>query len=125
MAKTDKICIVCGEKFQGTAKAEVCGPKCRKKLQRLKEAGKKPEYALIGGKNTKPLTFQPPIAKTTKIEIPLTSKVKYKKATKKSYNGEKMSGATTDETGQFSKEQPKPKGESKVDRLRWFRENNQ
>lgn len=53
MAKTDKICIVCGEKFQGTAKSECCGVNCRKKLERLKKAGKKPEYALVGGKNTK------------------------------------------------------------------------
>lgn len=52
MAKTDKICIVCGEGFKGTAKAECCGSKCRKRLQRLRKAGKKPEYALIGGKKT-------------------------------------------------------------------------
>lgn len=55
MAKTDKICIVCGEGFKGTAKAECCSPNCRKRLQRLKEAGKKPEFALVGGKNTKPV----------------------------------------------------------------------
>src|SRR3989337_1939745 len=53
MAKTDKVCIVCGIGFLGTAKAGVCGATCRKKLQRLKAAGKKPEFALIGGKNTK------------------------------------------------------------------------
>jgi hypothetical protein len=54
MAKTDKICIVCGEGFQGTAKAECCGPNCRKRLERLRKGGLKPEFELVGGKNTSP-----------------------------------------------------------------------
>lgn len=68
MAKTDKICIVCGEGFTGTAKAECCGPNCRKRLERLKKAGKKPEYALVGGKNTKPEVPQKESAKATPKE---------------------------------------------------------
>jgi len=59
MAKTDKICIVCGEAFKGTQKAESCSPKCRKRLERLREAGKTPKFALIGGKNTKPTLVSP------------------------------------------------------------------
>ena len=53
MPKTPKNCIVCGKEFNGTAKAECCGATCRKKLQRLREAGKNPEFGLIGGKKTK------------------------------------------------------------------------
>jgi hypothetical protein len=65
MAKTDKICIVCGEGFKGTAKAECCGPNCRKRLERLRKAGLKPEFELIGGKNSKP-----PATPTIKKEKP-------------------------------------------------------
>jgi hypothetical protein len=52
MAKIDKTCIVCGNGFKGTAKAEVCGATCRKRLSRLKAEGKEPPFKLIGGKNS-------------------------------------------------------------------------
>lgn len=47
--KTDKICIVCGKIFQGTAKAKVCTPKsnCRVQLKRLLAKGIKPPYELL------------------------------------------------------------------------------
>lgn len=45
--KKDKMCIVCGKTFQGTAKAITCGSTCRGRLKRIVDAGKKPEYWLI------------------------------------------------------------------------------
>lgn len=107
MAKTDKICIVCGKYFKGTAKAEVCGPTCRKKSQRLKAAGKTLEYALVGGKNTKGAPVK---------------KEESKKVTKRPSNEQKLTKELGDEIGQTEKILPNPKL-SKVDQLRWLREN--
>jgi len=39
-----KICVVDGKEFQGTERAMVCGAACRKHLQRLLKAQKKPKY---------------------------------------------------------------------------------
>lgn len=75
MAKTEKICIVCGNNFKGTAKAECCGSNCRVKLKRLLEKGEQPKFRLIGGKNTipqKPEINVQDLTKQTNEVIPIT-----------------------------------------------------
>jgi hypothetical protein len=93
MAKKDKICIVCGEGFKGTEKAEVCGATCRKKLQRLKAAGKKPEYTLVGGKNSK-VSFKP-------IEEPQSKA--FKKQTSTIYDTHEIAAEGKDEPPKTTK----------------------
>jgi len=45
--KTDKICVVCGNGFKGTAAAKTCSPACRTALARIKAAHKRPEFILL------------------------------------------------------------------------------
>ena len=93
MSKADKICIVCGTGFLGTAKAECCGATCRKKLQRLLADGKQPEFRLIGGKNTKARTTIPIESELRfhksvgiKSKTIKAGKIKFKEITKESYD---------------------------------------
>lgn len=111
MAKTDKICIVCGGGFKGTAKAECCTDRCRKRLERLKKAGKKPEFLLIGGKNTKP-------------EVP------QKEPPKKEFKKHKESLPTTEsniieESNKKSTGQPPDPKKDRAAWAKWMRENKQ
>ena len=45
--KKEKVCLICGEKFKATGRANTCSGACRVKLVRMKENDKKPEYCLI------------------------------------------------------------------------------
>lgn len=47
--KSEKMCIVCGNVFKGTAKAKVCtkNSNCRVQLKRLLDKGQKPPFELL------------------------------------------------------------------------------
>ena len=70
MAKSEKTCIVCGEKFDGTAKAKVCSGGCRIKLKRTLDKGQKLPDKPIASKKISEVEIvpMPPLKKLTSKE---------------------------------------------------------
>lgn len=115
--KTKKICLVCGNDFNGTAAAQTCSGACRIALSRIKHSKKRPEYILIAkGKGQKIPNLNAPKGlrfkkgekkKKPDLEI-LESKIEYKTPTPESYDAEKMDIIKHDELGQWQEVEVRP-----------------
>lgn len=107
MAKTDKICIVCGKGFQGTQKAEVCGGACRTKLSRMKVKDEQPTFRLVGGRNTG-LKFQSAPEVPKKSKPTQSPKNGFKSKSKKSYDAPPTDTGIKDEPPKYESGYKKP-----------------
>ena len=106
--KRDRICVVCGKEFKGTAASVTCSGSCRIELARLKKANKRPEFILVAkGKGQKiPDLNAPKRLKFKKGEKKSIVDWVYKnivisETTKESFDGEKINPYLQDEAGQM------------------------